>query len=537
MAELPAASRRGRGAGLVAACIAIVVAARASGLPAFDDPFHQGEYFAALQALLHPRDAGFLPLTIHGALDFLPALLARALWGPERYFLPTHALYQLTNMLASFVFIATAWELVRGRELRGWLVVGAAVAASRLVGYRDLFLLVALYLFVLGTRRALLPRSRALVQVALGTALAVGLFWSYDRGIAAGVSFVAGTLVLLPRERWRWIAPVTFVVATLALGAVYAPFSLRNYVESVTYFFHTAAKWEAGEPSLRLRVTLFIVTANVVAFAAYLRVRLAEAPLATVAGEATALGLAAAFMARIALNRADLDHLDMGLWMPMLLAFAALGREVRHGIVLEIATLGTLAGAAIFVALWRTVSIGVACAALAFAVFRHRPIRGIPVASLAFRGIVAASLVYYAYLAVGTYRAGYYDWWRPAIAHAPSNEEVVFPGIRWAARELRARNVPCVFDLANNGVIAGLVERPACSRFTLPLYAGAGEEHELIETLAARHPDAIVYSTIYWSYKLDDIDMPTRYPALDAFVRARYPHESCQAGYCVRTTS
>jgi hypothetical protein len=94
--------------------------------------------------------------------------------------------------------------------------------------------------------------------------------------------------------------------------------------------------------------------------------------------------------------------------------------------------------------------------------------------------------------------------------------------------------VDCVFDLSNNGLIEALVQKPACSRITYPVYGGPAHEVELVDALVRRQPAALVYSSTHWAYAIDQRPMPQRFPELDRYIRAHYPIEHCAEGYCVR---
>lgn len=116
----------------------------------------------------------------------------------------------------------------------------------------------------------------------------------------------------------------------------------------------------------------------------------------------------------------------------------------------------------------------------------------------------------------------------------PSNRLSATDGVVWVSDRLQERAVDCVFDLSNNGIINGLTRRPSCSRFTYPVYAGPDHESILISDLRGASPRALVYSSTYWSYRIDGRNMKKRFPELDKFILENYPDEECNHGYCVR---
>lgn len=78
------------------------------------DPFHHGEYFASLATLLSSQYT-LVPLTIHGALDYIPGLIAFHTFGHENYFFPTWLIYSLLNVAAAILLYLLAENLSKDR--------------------------------------------------------------------------------------------------------------------------------------------------------------------------------------------------------------------------------------------------------------------------------------------------------------------------------------------------------------------------------------------------------------------------------------
>jgi hypothetical protein len=131
------------------------------------------------------------------------------------------------------------------------------------------------------------------------------------------------------------------------------------------------------------------------------------------------------------------------------------------------------------------------------------------------------------------YQHGLYNWVR-LVANPLKNSSAVDPSINWVASELNRKHSQCIFDLSNNGLVNAISNLPACTRFSYIIYADKKFEGEIIESLTAKLPPAIVYSSDYWSYSIDGKNMVTRFPNLDLFIKRNYPIESCNYGYCMR---
>ncbi len=496
------------------------------------DPFHHGEYFHAAAHFFNQEAIGFIPLTIHGAIDFVPTVMARGLWGGWNYFLPTAALHQLLGLFASMTFIALSYELTREKESQRWSLVVAALVAPLCVADKDLFLLLSLYLFILIGNRSWPRRLEIILKALFGLLVAIGFFWSFDRGIAQTVSLGIATLFLARKNRDSFVSIFVFLLVIGLLGIYFPVFSLSNYVENVHVLMETSLQWSYGFQSRPVRLTIFAFFVNAYAFFLYVRSYFQSGQIKSKISEVIVFFLLSAFMLKIGTNRADLGHIYMSLWMPMLMLNTVrvnpeLGRYWKYGVV-------TVFLAALYWTLktdsYGLVLVGAGLACIVFAT---------PGTSsrMAFRTIfyllVSASLSSVIYSGAKGLWGGQYNW--IARMHSPpSNSLSSTKGVAWASEQILRAHAKCVFDLSNNGVINGLTNLSGCSRFSYLVYAGKQHEDELISALRLTMPSVIVYSSTYWSYSIDGRTMRDRFPVLDAFILARYPKEECAHGYCMR---
>ena len=124
--------------------------------------------------------------------------------------------------------------------------------------------------------------------------------------------------------------------------------------------------------------------------------------------------------------------------------------------------------------------------------------------------------------------------WLSTLKKPPENTSLATPGVRWASERLKERPTNCIFDLSNNGVINSLAKLPTCTEYIYPVYASPKFESKMIEQLQDTSPPILIYSTTFWSYNIDEKSMAIRFPKLDQYIRASYPNEDCNYGYCVR---
>ncbi len=152
--------------------------------------------------------------------------LAETWFGAQHTFLVTQILYGLCNTGAALLLWGTAVLLCpvpKGRA-RLILLVAMGAVATQVVGYRDLFLLLSLFLFCLHRKVETTPR-RLVCEVLLGLAAGFNLFWSYDRGIAGVLAIGSAVLLTLLLHRRHFLSLLTFVatVAGLALVPISSP--------------------------------------------------------------------------------------------------------------------------------------------------------------------------------------------------------------------------------------------------------------------------------------------------------------------------
>ena len=298
-----------------------------------DDPFHYGEFFAATVGLFGDVNYSFHPLTIHGALDFVPALIAENYWDSDSYFLPTFAIYKALNFLAALFLILISHELTKSKPYQWLLLLAVAAASPLLVNGRDLFLLISLYLFFQIDDRDVKHGLGIFLQMLFGITVAFGLFWSYDRGIAGSLSLGIAVLVLFLRNRWYAISLMSFLATVASLSLVFKVFSINNYLNDVYILMETSGNWSYGWKKLPIQLTLFGLIFNMAAilflFVENKKSKYVIKKLPVI----LCLFFLSIFMLKIGINRADILHIYWTLWMPMLIGLYLYGKNISIKVV------------------------------------------------------------------------------------------------------------------------------------------------------------------------------------------------------------
>jgi len=513
--------------------ILILILSTFRGNVILDDPFHQGEFFAATVAFFSDSTLAFHPLTIHGALDYIPGLFTEYMWGNENYFLPTIAIYKFLNFLAAIFLILIAYHLTQYKNNKNILLLAVTLIAPLLVGYRDLILLLSIYTFFKVYDSNIDSDIKFFLQTFFGAIVAFGVFWSYDRGIAGVLSLGAAIFFLLFKNHRYAISLIAFVVTAVGLSLIFKPFSIENYINDVNILMETSKEWSYGWKKWPVILTLFTVIFNVTTISLFVCEILKSESLNENLPIIIGLGFLSIFMLKIGVNRADLQHIYFSLWIPILILLF-IHEKISHFKMYVGVFIITILFAGIGLAiLQRTYGLALIAGILAFNVLKFKTVFFNKFSIVCFYLLITGCLGLVLYSSAKGALGGQFTW-ISSLASPVSNRLTSTDGVVWISDRLRQHNVKCIFDLSNNGVINGLVRRPSCSKFTYPVYAGPTHESILITDLRNASPSALVYSSTYWSYKIDHRDMKKRFPELDKFILDNYPNEECGHGYCLR---
>lgn len=502
------------------------------------DRFHEGELFANAMEYIGNGSTEQRGLPIHGLLDILPSILTSIVWGNDHHFIPTYAFLKFLDFISALLLVLIASRLTsRSAHRLSWLLVPFSFIAPFLVGSRDLMLLLSLFQFIYLIQGPTKNRS-VIVLLLFGSICAIALFYCYDRGIASTVALGISSLYLAWFERRVFYAIISFFGTVLLLLSISDLFAIDWYLRNIEYLVASSPEWRYDWTIVTIVFTTYAVLLNSLS----LFMLWSNRPTPFKRNDAIALIIALTalsfFMLKIGINRADSNHIFMASWVPCLILMF-LGKrfyfDLRDASVIGILILVVLlVTMAVFLGFWSATSsliLVIIPLILIFVLFDFK-------ANRSFHTLAVAVLT----LACITLASGYilkavakrqYAWimhvWSP-----PLNEQVSEPSVRWVTNELLESGAQCVFDMSNNGLINGLSLLPSCSRFTYPIYAAPQYEDILINDLARANPPAIIYSSDYWSYKIDGFSMKDRYENLDIVLRRTFPVKICSADYCIR---
>lgn len=497
------------------------------------DPFHHGEYFASAVSLSSSIGMTFQPLTIHGSLDYLPSIFSEFVWGSENYFLPTYAVYKFLSLIATGLLLVIVYDLTKFQTNQILLLVAATLAAPFLVSYRDLFLILSFYFFLKTINTNSNGKPCNLLLIFFGTTLAFGMFWSFDRGIAGAISLGSAIFLMMFRNPRYAISLISFAASIFILSVSFKAFAIESYINNIVILIQNSGEWNYGWNSNTILLSSFAVLLNLLTVFILCFCATRSKNFTTQISVAVAIGFLSIFMLKIGINRADLFHVYMSCWFPMLAAFFAYSKLDYIPIEIAVLAVAVFIFSVVLAIYFKSPALSIPPGIFAFVTIKLHSDKFKNFALTAFGILVFGITALLLFVSFNNFNLGDFEWIK-LLSSPPSNRMSSIDGVVWSADRLQDYSVDCVFDLSNNGMINALVRRPSCSRFTYPIYASSQHEQLLISDLKSTMPRAVVYSSNYWSYSIDGKDMKIRFPKLDEFILQYYTNEICAYGYCIR---
>jgi hypothetical protein len=509
------------------------------------DSFHFGEYFAAATTLWNEPASS--PLTIHGGWDFIPAIAARWLAGGENYFYPVIYLTRsVAPAIAAGMLLLLLTRILRSKATWSTILFLsiAAIAAPSLVGIRDLFLILTCWvLYEFMTHKQSIGYNWLIVLLI--TASSLGVVWSFDRGIAGLVTILTTLLSAAYFENKAIYLKTSglIVLGAISIVAIAQSSGTINYFDNVSFLAQTSSQWRYPLSFGIIRDSLLAIVFVASTIAATIRVNSSE-NRSYYYPYWLGITACALMMLRIGINRADMGHLFMAMWAPLILtAYSFSTREkslIKPSPTLIAAVCSMVAYFSLYYALW----------ALAF------PVLAISFSSslLWLQQLSTASRVrvFLASLSLWILFISLANPTRSLASAAKGvlKRRIVTPaeylysgvpysrvadkGNAWAARKIRDSQSKCLLDMTNSGIINAGADLPACIQISYPVYATKKFEDRLLQEIENMDANAIVYSTENWQYSIDGKDMKVRLPRVDALLRQNYPVLECSDKYCIR---
>ena len=520
------------------------------------DSFHHGEPFAAAVNIWYRSEV--IPNTIHGGLDFIPALISRFFTSGDNYFYPTVYLTLIIfPAITGLIFLLFLRKICgENNNIKTTIFLcGASITAQYLFTIRELFLiatLFSLYNYLNNSSNKGINYDLSLLMLTTS----VGCLWSFDRGLAGLSSVTLGLFVRSYFKKDIKYLKSLFIVllSTLILILFTKFFGVINYFENIRFLVQTSSQWNYpwGERTLAAAgfLTLYVIFCIFITGKKYFINASPEMKSFWVA-----ISFCSLFMLRIAINRIDIGHAYAALWVPLITSafLFKCDKLIDSSKNILLATTACLIGLSIFKfsdknpftflglnILYLTFCLVTLCTFLVwtgtFQKFQSPRKILLFFSSLMLSLLILVSLNQYRFWFSVRFQP---DWLITPIEHFKKGitYSEIFPDTNWVTNQIRESDSKCLLDMTNSGTINAGVDIPSCFSIPYPVYATSKFQKRLIEEAKISKVSKIVYSTKYWQYNIDGKDMVYRFPKLNQFLIKRFPIEECKDNYCIRKTT
>ncbi|MBC3869478.1 hypothetical protein [Undibacterium oligocarboniphilum] len=486
------------------------------------DGFHEGEYIGNLHAIRsYYSGISVFPMLIHGAMDYLPSILASVIASDSHLLIWTRFLNILAVALCWVLYIDLSRIMLREQsEKIVWgllfyvLFLWMAIATGddplkkqqAFLGTRDLFLLLSLWVGA----RALYCRSVSSAyfhMIASGAFAAMSFYWSYDRGILSAIWVIIYAVTLLfQRNGASAFAIALGYIATLVIVSQSTIFGslLDNYHNIVYWLKNTQDVWflafKYKLPALPGALAMLIFSLVVIFHAIIKSTHQGKQRLLPIA-----LGLI--FIQLVFLTKMySLPGFPTSYYFVwpsfFLLILMPPKSDMVRGVNEHLAQLFSYVN--------RT-----------YAVLSRSDKRIIWGVELLLIIIFSNSIVS--------------DLNKARQLVHPLPDQVLIDGKHYGIDAANRYNFDCVFLWSNEGVFSLLLKKTYCTKYTYAVYISKNDEASVLNELRNNPPGLIVYDSPFWSMNIYGRHMRDRLPAINRFIQENYIFHDSGNGYVFAT--
>lgn len=485
------------------------------------DGFHEGEYLVAAAVIrdYYLGNAVF-PILVHGAMDYVPALIAAMLAGQDHLIVWTRLLNTMVVAICWVSFMDIGRTLLRNHPQR-YVLLGVFVAVffvmtnaadldpihrqQSFIGTRDFFLIVSIWSVVRAVACAQ-PFAVLGFHTLAGATAALSLYWSYDRGIIASVWLIALSVGFIYERRYKRVAVllISYAAALLLVSETKILGTAGENLHNIAYWIKSSG--DVWYMSLRAKalaipgaLALLTFAMLVMAYAVGWLLKNRQHP--AVPQVLGFLAIQAVFLTKLySLPSFPTSHYFIWPAVILLVTIApelywtrALNEQLtnfwRVGHGWSVATRGG-----------RILCFALVALALSF-----------------FGNAVSFSAF--------TVRAA---------IRAPADMELLDTE-RYAVEGISTDNVSCVLLWTNEGALSVYLNKRPCTNYLYPVYISQAEEKAVLSELKKSPPGLIVYDSPYWSTAIFKRSMKERLPAIDQFINENYVFRENRYGYIFAT--
>ena len=544
--------------------LALMTAQRAAGIGlTINDPFHRGELFTSANTIAHSTIA---PLTIHGATDYLLHLMLGNILGNKAAYWTIYLNSSILSITAAAILLAIGFKITQKQKTLDKFLyrsIFALIGGWHLVGAKDIGILLVTFLITKTTRnnnKSLVTAKKYRWPIIRDWPIALisgpALIWSFDRGLVTAAAIIGSSLMAYLASKNKaekkeihrfWILSTAICTFTILIQYLIGH---GNYIENIAFLLDTSSNWSYLQLNERLGALQNIVYATVLITMAEVLQRRKLLINRFRTGDThtiqlySFLAIVTVMMLKIGTNRADIGHLLMTLWAPMIISTVltenSTTQELPRGIypMLTVVILALILTSQHIELANMSIIFYVALILVASALLTRPSDEKIRISMVSFALALMLSL------SASSIRAGYKTftkWKAPEAIITPMNAAksklTIFEMSREkelnAAKLLSKYKPECLLDMTNMGTFGEILKLPTCTKYSYVVYADENYEEGIISNLKEKKPSAIIYSSEEWPYSIDGRDMKTRFPGLNNYLTDTYRKTECINGYCI----
>lgn len=486
------------------------------------DTFHEGEYVGLVWHMMSYYAGGAsFPLIIHGAMDFIPSIIAKTIYGDDRIIVGTRIINSFIVIATWTFFLDFCWKLTKKSGKNAfWILIpvlllflaskhwGFALALHHaFIGPRDVFLILSLWAFI-SYKQCNDNAARTIYIATLISSGIFGLYWSYDRGVMAALVTMVFAIDIIFRKKKNeiWILSMTSLVIISFLEYTKVVGSAWDLASNVLYWLQNSKEVWGNAILFPISLQPLMLPATLLALMPLVLVAVNYEYKLNINREVAIivlLILIELLMIKTIFNRAGLPRTSWGLWPLIAIFIYGVSRAKFGGFESEnnFAKNNTsITGLQILLVV-------------------------VPALSLT----IAFSNFFYAYPNFSTFSA-----FKSNIKSPKLDTDLVSDDVKNVSSKLALLQPGCAFGWTNEGVIALLAHLPICTKFNYAVYSTLSGQSTIIKQLEADNPSAIVFRSPNWSINIDERNMKDRLPDVFSFIEKNYPYEIFFGRYSIK---
>lgn len=488
------------------------------------DTFHEGEYLGLLWHMrAYYMGVVEFPLLIHGAMDYIPSIVASLIYGDERVIVGTRIINTLICGIVWVIFLDICYAIIpKSSQRTSWIIAAtiifilflpsfgsdAVVVQQSFVGVRDLFLFFSMWNFSKYSTSQTTKLSYLLFGSFSATA---AIFWSYDRGILS-ILFLCIIFIGTVLNK-KFVDSILLIIGSL-IGLTLLQYvkiigSVSNNINNIIYWannstgiWHVSTNFDSL-PGILIHFSAFILllfSFTVISVVCLQRFGSNKGNRRMVFFIIGIVIIQVIFLKSI-FNSVYYNRIYFGIW-PLILLMLHFGPKL-------------------FTFPTAKFQIKVDTSKL----FRFT---NTSISHIAYNGALIglfALMVMPIFFLYGSFLKN--------IIIPKKDVNIVSSEINNLSKLLRDINIECFFGWTNEGVIALMTKKRYCTKYPYAIWASENKETELLNQLINESPKAIVFDSSRWSMNIDNRPMASRLPAINQFILKNYPTKQSVGSYVI----